>query len=93
MSLEQEGYFDGNAVAGMFSEVFAMDISTATLTCRNCGRPQMFADHHVYTHGPGVVVRCPSCDEITARLVRTPSDVWLDFQGTVSLRLPAPLAG
>ncbi len=28
---------DGNAVAGMLQEVFAVEMTTATMTCRNCG--------------------------------------------------------
>jgi len=28
---------DGNAVAGMLGEVFAVEMTTATMTCGNCG--------------------------------------------------------
>jgi Family of unknown function (DUF6510) len=82
-------YIDGNGAAGLFGDVFAVDIASAVVTCGGCGRVGVFADHHVYTHCPGVVVRCPSCDQVAARMVRTPTDVWLDFRGSVSLRLPA----
>jgi hypothetical protein len=84
-------YIDGSGAAGAFGDVFAVDISSAAMTCGGCGRVGMFADHHVYNHCPGTIVRCPSCDQVTARIVRTPTDVWLDFRGSTSLRLP--LAG
>jgi hypothetical protein len=29
----------------------------------------------------GVVVRCPGCDAVVLRVVRTPTKVWLDLTG------------
>ncbi|WP_437339834.1 DUF6510 family protein [Mycobacterium asiaticum] len=54
-------HVDGNAAAGAFAQVLGFDVTTATLTCGNCGRAMRFAESHVYDHGPGVVVRCPAC--------------------------------
>lgn len=34
------------------------------------------------------MVRCPGCEDILARLVRTPTDVWLDLRGAWSWRIP-----
>jgi hypothetical protein len=83
-------HVDGNAVAGDFAEVLGFDATTATLTCAGCGRVGVFAETHVYNRAPGIVVRCPGCEEVLARLVRTRTDVWLDVRGTRSWRIPIP---
>jgi hypothetical protein len=82
------GYVDGNAAAGVFAEAFGTEVSAATLTCARCGQAGRFADRHVYDRGPGVVVRCPSCGEVNAQLVRTGTDIWLDLRGSSSWRIP-----
>jgi hypothetical protein len=81
-------HVDGNAVAGAFAEVFGFDVTTATLTCVGCGHTGAFAETHVYNRGPGIVVRCPNCQAVLARLVARPGDMWLDFTGALSWRVP-----
>ena len=83
-------HVDGNAAAGAFADVLGLDVTTATLTCAGCGRAVVFAESHVYYRGPGIVVRCPGCDHILARLSQTPTDVWLDLRGAHSWRVPLP---
>lgn len=83
-------YVDGNAAAGVFAEVLGFDVTTATLTCGKCGCAGAFAECHVYHRGPGIVVRCPCCGDVLARLVRTPTEVWLDFRGAQCWRVPIP---
>lgn len=83
-------YVDGNAVAGAFADVLGLDVTTATLTCAGCGRVAAFAESHVYTRAPGIVVRCTGCDHVLVRLVQTPTDVWLDLRGAQSWRIPFP---
>lgn len=79
---------DGNAAGGAFAEVLGFDVTTVTLTCGKCCQETAFAESHVYNRGPGIVVRCPGCEDILARLVRTPTDVWLDLRGAWSWRIP-----
>jgi hypothetical protein len=81
-------HVDGNAAAGAFAEVLGFDVTTAALTCGNCCCTTAFAESHVYNRGPGIVVRCPGCEDVLARLVRTPTDVWLDLRGAESWRVP-----
>ena len=47
-------------------------------------------DAGVYGPDPGLVGRCPGCDDVLLRIVRTPDAVWLDLGGVTSLRVPAP---
>ena len=44
----------------------------------------------VFDHAPGVVARCPACDQVLLRLVRGPGRAWLDLRGLTYLQLPAP---
>jgi hypothetical protein len=76
---------DGNAAAGMFSEVFARDMTAGRAKCAGCGATRAIGALHVYSHGMGMVLRCPGCDGVILRLVRTPTDFWLDARGAVSI--------
>lgn len=86
----QPGHLDGNALAGPLSELFAVDVTAATGRCVNCGRTGPIASLRVYSRAPGMVARCPQCDQVILRLVRTPDAAWLDLTGTVSLRVRLP---
>jgi hypothetical protein len=44
----------------------------------------------VFDHAPGVVARCPSCDQVLLRLVSGPGRAWLDLRGLAYLQVPAP---
>ncbi|MEV0406387.1 DUF6510 family protein [Actinoallomurus sp. NPDC050550] len=83
-----DDYEDGNALAGPLSEIFTFDVTTADTRCAGCGRTGPVADLRVYTHAPGLVARCPGCEGVVLRMVRTPTAAWLDLRGTVALRIP-----
>ena len=46
---------DGNAAAGILSEVFIPDITAARATCANCGTIRALGALLVYAHGMGMV--------------------------------------
>jgi hypothetical protein len=83
-------YEDGNALAGPLREIFTVDVTGAVVHCAGCGLTGPVATLRVYTHAPGAVARCPGCEEVVLRLVRTPDSAWLDLRGTVSLHIPLP---
>lgn len=76
---------DGNAAAGILSEVFVQDLTAARAKCAGCGVTRAIGTLIVYAHGMGMVVRCPGCDSIMLRLARTPTHVWLDSTGATSI--------
>ena len=78
---------DGNGAGGPFGEALGIDATTAVLTCARCARRSRFAETRVYD-GAGLVSRCPGCESVLARLVRTPTDAWLDLRGARSVRVP-----
>ncbi|MFG1697613.1 DUF6510 family protein [Nonomuraea sp. NPDC049309] len=83
-------HLDGNALAGPLGEIFAVDVVSATGRCTSCGLEGPIASLRVYGPDPGLVGRCPGCDEVVLRLVRGPGTAWLDLRGTVSLRMSVP---
>jgi Family of unknown function (DUF6510) len=83
-----ERYEDGNALAGPLGEIFAVDVTVAIGRCVNCGRTGPLAELRVYRHAPGLVARCPGCDGVVLRLVRTPDAAFLDLTGALNLRIP-----
>ncbi len=87
MDTQTEAGYDGNALAGPLSEVFAVEVTTAVGRCRGCGTSSQLATLRVYGLEPGLVGRCPGCEEVLVRLARTPDDLWLDFSGMSALRI------
>jgi hypothetical protein len=62
---------DGNAAAGMLSEVFAYDLTGARGACATCGAVAEMGSQHLYmyTLSPGAVLRCKRCDAVLLVLV------------------------
>ena len=79
-------YLDGNASAGEFSKVFAIDITAAQGRCKHCGATRRFAEAHLYMEGPGIVARCCVCEHVLVRLVSAHQGVFLDVCGLRYLR-------
>jgi Zn finger protein HypA/HybF involved in hydrogenase expression len=77
---------DGNAVAGLLQEVFAVEMTTALGTCGNCGATDAVGAMHVY-RGAGIVMRCPHCDNTLVRIVKDDARVWIGFQGLRTLQV------
>ena len=75
---------DGNAAAGEFAGILAGDPTTVTVRCGACGATQAFAQLRAYLGGPGTVLRCRACEEMVARVARTPRGTWLDLSGSSS---------
>jgi hypothetical protein len=91
MDLWDTGALDGNAAAGAFGEVFAMDFTTVGLICGGCGHEGPVGALRLYGEPVGCVLRCPQCGQVNMRLMRTRSTMNLDVRG--ALRLTLPLAG
>jgi hypothetical protein len=76
---------DGNAAAGILSEVFVPDLTMARAKCAGCGTTRTIGALLVYAHGMGTVIRCPGCDHVVLRVARTPTHMWLDATGATSI--------
>jgi Zn finger protein HypA/HybF involved in hydrogenase expression len=77
---------DGNAVAGLLQEVFAVEMTTAIGTCDNCGATEPVGAVHVF-RGAGVVMRCPHCYSTLITIVKDDTRVWISFPGVRTLQV------
>ena len=77
---------DGNAVAGLLHEVFAVETTTAIGTCGECGAAGPVGAAHLY-RGAGIVLRCPHCGNTLAKIVKSESRVWIQLTGIRTLQV------
>ncbi len=78
---------DGNALAGAFQEIFALEITAARVRCGHCGRIEPVGAEHAYTQAPGAVVRCRHCENVLMVLVEARGRYRLSFQGSSWLEI------
>jgi Zn finger protein HypA/HybF involved in hydrogenase expression len=86
-------YLDGNALGGALGELFAVDVTAAIGQCASCGTSSAIAEARVYPSALGMVARCPTCDEVTVRVVRGEDRAWLDLSGISCLQVALPRVG
>jgi uncharacterized protein DUF6510 len=79
---------DGNAVAGTLEAIFGRDMTTAVAKCAGCASEADMGALMAFTRGPGVVLRCPTCQAMIVRIVETPSSIYLEARGAAFLRMP-----
>lgn len=80
---------DGNSIAGLLEELFGADMTTAIGVCDGCGASEPIGALHVY-RGAGIVVRCPHCTNVLAKVVKTEGRVWMSLAGVRTLELTPP---
>ena len=56
-------HIDGNGIADLLGEIADADMTAAMRTCQSCGDRRPIGAHRAYRTA-GVVVRCPSCQDI-----------------------------
>jgi hypothetical protein len=78
---------DGNAVAGVFHELFGLEMTATPAACAHCGNVSAMGGLLAFTQAPGLVLRCPVCEEVVVRMVMTPTATYLDLRGAAYLRL------
>jgi hypothetical protein len=84
---ESDLRLDGNAAAGLLSEVFATEMTAATGTCAGCGAINALGAAQLYAHAPGAVLRCPACTAMLLCVVRTRDGLIVDLSGLSRIRI------
>lgn len=84
----RETMLDGNAAAGVLSDIFGADMTAETAQCTHCGNVAAMGTTHAWMEGPGIVLRCSICAEVVIRVVETPQARYVDARGAAYLRLP-----
>jgi hypothetical protein len=82
-----ENKLDGNAAAGILQEIFPFEMTLAQGICTNCGATNVVGAVAAYMHGMGMVLRCPSCDNVLIRIAHVNGRYWLDMGGVRVLRI------
>ncbi len=85
--INHELTLDANAVAGILYEIFGVEMTAAPTECANCGKEGAMGELLAFTQGPGIVLRCPTCEGVVLRIVQTPQAIYLDARGAVYLHL------
>ena len=78
---------DGNAVGGLLGEIFPFEMTTAQVTCANCGSLWRVGQAMVYRRDMGTNVRFASCDNALIRVGRGPGGYLLDMRGVMYLQV------
>ena len=79
---------DGNAVAGLLQEIFATEMTLAPTCCAGCGQEGEMGGLLVFGRGPGIVLRCPACQQVVLRIVQTPRMTYVDARGATYWCIP-----
>ena len=88
--INRELTLDANATAGLLHEIFGGEMTTMPTECASCGNEAEVGTLLAFTHGPGYILRCSTCQNIVLRIVETPDAIYLDARGAVYLRLSRP---
>jgi hypothetical protein len=71
---------DGNALAGLLSEVFVHEMTSVRVECKGCGAIEPLGAEHVYMKAPGSVVRCCHCEGVLLVITQRDDGYLLGFQ-------------
>ena len=81
---------DGNAVAGVLSEIFRAEMTVTITTCATCGDTRPVGALRAYLDAPGVVLRCASCGATQIKVVPGTAARLAGRARRERLRVPAP---
>jgi len=84
---------DGNAAAGLLSEIFVAEMTAALATCAGCGKTSALGAAQLYARAPGTVLRCGSCGAILLCVVRLREGLLVDVSGMRRIRMPSRAGG
>lgn len=85
--INRELMLDANATAGLLYEIFGVEMTASSTECANCGNEGEIGELLAFTRGPGIILRCSTCENVVLRIVQTPGEIILDARGAVYLRL------
>jgi Family of unknown function (DUF6510) len=71
---------DGNAIAGVLEEIFAVEVTATMRTCQSCRGEWAIGSHRLY-RGAGLVLRCPNCGDLAAAIAELPDDYKISMFG------------
>jgi hypothetical protein len=79
-----EVHTDGNGVAGLLSEVLAVEVTAMQRRCQSCGAENALGAHRAY-EGAGVVLRCPACADVAVLIGVREDRLIMQWRGTFTV--------
>ncbi len=79
-----EQHIDGNGVAGLLAEVAGAEMTSVLRTCQSCGDRRAIGEHRAY-RAAGVVLRCPSCQDVAMVIGVQDTRLVVDWRGTYEI--------
>jgi ribosomal protein S27E len=76
-----DGHLDGNALAGVLSEFFVFDVTTARSRCASCGDIAVIARALVFGSEQARVIRCSHCGDVLMVVLQEPDGVRVHMRG------------
>lgn len=86
LDLNRELMLDGNAAAGVLFDLFGGEVTASPAQCAHCGNVAEIGGLLAFTQAPGLILRCPACEQVVVRIVQTDEAVYLDARGAAYLR-------
>lgn len=77
--MDNERHVDGNALAGVFHDVFGREMTHECGCCSQCGAVNQLGAVHVY-RAAGDVLRCPNCGTVVMVIVPDASGMRVSFE-------------
>jgi Family of unknown function (DUF6510) len=74
-----DAHLDGNALGGLFIELFGREMTDEVGCCDHCGSVNAFGTLMAYVDAPGAVVRCPRCGAVQLVAVSVPAGLRVSF--------------
>jgi Zn finger protein HypA/HybF involved in hydrogenase expression len=81
-------YTDGNEVAGVLEQFLAVEATLVERRCQSCGDRQPLGAHRAF-HGAGIVLRCPSCDDVAVVVGVQGDHLTIEWRGTFRIDVGA----
>lgn len=88
--MTDDNHLDGNALGGLFHDLFGQEMTDALGCCDECGTVSALGAIKVF-RGAGEVLRCPACGNIMMVIVSTPAELHITFQSLRWLNTPRPV--
>jgi Family of unknown function (DUF6510) len=79
-----ELHLDGNGVAGLLAEIAGVEMTSVLRTCPSCGDRRPLGAHRAY-RGAGIVLRCPSCEDVAVRIGVREERLVVDWRGSYEI--------
>jgi DNA-directed RNA polymerase subunit RPC12/RpoP len=86
--MDYERHLDGNALAGLFHDVFGREMTNECGCCSHCGAMNQLGAAWVF-RAAGDVVRCPNCESIVMVIVQNSDGYRVSFESIRWLQVSA----